>query len=64
VALGQNAAVGNYLSNYVIIATSNLKAFANRAAALAAITIPLGGVAGNTYLYFNSGTGAIEGVSL
>ena len=38
--------------------------YANRAAATTAITVPNGARAGNTYLYYNQATFAIEGVRL
>ena len=63
-AIGKNAGLNNGLSNMVIIASSNIKTFASRVAAQTLITIANGGVAGNTYLYYNSSNGAIEGVQL
>jgi hypothetical protein len=62
--LGSGAADGNGLSNQFIISNSNLPNYADRTAALAAITVGNGAVTGNTYLYFNDSNGAIEGVRL
>lgn len=64
VALGSNSGVGNSISNSFIINNSCLPSYVDRPAALAAITVPNGGVAGNTYLYYNQSNGSIEGVRL
>jgi hypothetical protein len=63
-AIGTNSGVGNTQANRFIISNSELPNFADRATALGAITVGLGAVAGNTYLYYNDATGAIEGVRL
>lgn len=52
---------GNTLSNVFIISNNVLQSFASHAAAATAFA---GGVAGNTYLYFNSATNQISGVRL
>lgn len=63
-AFGSLAGSQNGLSGMTIFSNSSLPSYANRAAALAAITIPNGAVTGNTYLYYNQATFAIEGVRL
>jgi hypothetical protein len=63
-AIGKNAGIGNALSGMTIISNSSLPSYTNRTAATTAITIGNGGVAGNTYLYYNQATFAIEGVRL
>ena len=64
ICLGAAAGIGNQLSSMTIFSNSSLPAYANRAAALVAITIPNGAVANNTYFYYNQTTFAIEGVRL
>jgi hypothetical protein len=54
----------NTQSNRFVISNDNLPSFVNHAAALAAITVPLGAVAGNTYLYHNQATDSIGAVRL
>ena len=63
-AIGTDAAIGNALSGMTIFSNASLPSYANRAAATTAITIAHGAVAGNTYLYYNQATFAIEGVRL
>ena len=63
-AFGYRAHKGGTLSGQTVFSNSSLKAYTNRAAAVAAITVPLGAVAGNTYLYYNQTTFAIEAVRL
>lgn len=64
VALGNQAGNGNSLSGTFIIANTSLPSFSSRAAAQAAITTANGASAGDTHLYYNSSTGAIEGIRL
>jgi hypothetical protein len=64
IALGTDVAKGNGLSGQFIISNSNLPSYVDRAAATAAITTGAGAVAGNTYMYYNQTTFAIEGVRL
>lgn len=56
--------VGNSLASQFVIANNNMPSYADRAAATTAITVLLGAVAGNTYLYYNQTTFAIEAVRL
>ena len=63
-AFGYQAHKGGTLSGQTVFANATLPTFANRAAATTAITVPNGAVAGNTYLYYNQTTFAIEGVRL
>jgi hypothetical protein len=63
-AFGYNVANGNAISGITIFSNSSMKSYANRAAAVAAITVPNGAVVGNIYLYYNETTFAIEGVRL
>lgn len=63
-AFGQTAGVGNALSGMTIFSNLSLPSFVNRAAATTAITVANGAVAGNTYLYYNQTTFAIEGIRL
>jgi hypothetical protein len=37
-----------------VVGSNSIPSYVNRATALLAITIPLGGVAGSTYFYFNT----------
>lgn len=64
ICLGPAAGIGNQLNSMTIFSNSSLPSYANRAAAVAAITIPNGAVANNTYLYYNQTTFAIEGIRL
>lgn len=64
VAIGVDAGIGNTLSSVTIISNAIMPSYLNRAAAVLAITVALGGVAGNTYLYYNQTTFAIEAVRL
>lgn len=63
-AFGFQAHKGGTLSGQTVFANATLPSFANRAAATTAITVANGAVAGNTYLYYNQTTFAIEGVRL
>ena len=63
-AFGFQAHKGGTLSGQTVFANATLPSYANRAAATTAITVALGAVAGNTYLYYNQTTFAIEGVRL
>ena len=56
--------VGNSLASKFVIANNHMPSYADRTAATTAITVLLGAVAGNTYLYYNQTTFAIEGVRL
>jgi hypothetical protein len=69
IVLGNQAGVNNGISGVVIIANTELKSFANYAAAtdplsLLSITIGNGAVAGNTYLYHDQATNSIGAVRL
>jgi hypothetical protein len=63
-AIGTNAGIGNALNGMTIFSNATLPSYANRAAAVAAITVALGASSGNTYLYYNATTFGIEGVRL
>jgi hypothetical protein len=63
-AFGYQANKGGTLSGQTVFSNTSLKSYLNRAVAVAAITVPLGAVAGNTYLYYNQTTFAIEAVRL
>lgn len=68
--IGENAGYneiadnGNSLASQFVIANTNMPSYADRTAATTAITVALGAIAGNTYLYYNEDTFAIEGVRL
>jgi hypothetical protein len=64
VSIGQLSGTANALSNSFIIGNSELPTYANHAAAVAAITVVLGGSAGSTYLYHNQATDSIGAVRL
>jgi len=64
VALGVDAGIGNTLSGKTIISNGSLPSYLDRATALLAITVALGAIAGNTYLYYNQTTFTIEAVRL
>jgi len=55
---------GNSINSQFVIANTNMPSYTDRTAATTAITVLLGAVAGNTYLYYNQTTFAIEGVRL
>tara|TARA_R110000868_G_scaffold38853_10_gene135575 strand:+ start:2652 stop:3902 length:1251 start_codon:yes stop_codon:yes gene_type:complete len=59
-----NTDIGNSLSSSFVISNIYIPEYANRAAAVAGITVVLGAVANNTYLYYNTTTFAIEAVRL
>jgi hypothetical protein len=63
-AFGFRAHKGGTLSGQTVFANITLPSYVDRAAATTAITIGNGAVAGNTYLYYNQTTFAIEGVRL
>lgn len=63
-AFGYNAGNSNALSGQTIFSNASLPSYVNRAAAVAAITVLLGGSAGSTYLYYNETTFGIEAVRL
>jgi hypothetical protein len=63
IALG-NKSISNAQSNRFIIDNDYLPTFADHAAAALAITVPLGAIAGNTYLYHNQATDSIGAVRL
>lgn len=62
--LGKDSGISNEKDNAVIINNNILPKYADRATAVAALTVPLGCVASNTYLYYNEATFAVEGVRL
>jgi hypothetical protein len=64
VGLGYQVGQGNLLPNMFIISNTNLPSYANFATASAAITVALGAVAGNTYLYYDLSTNSIGAVRL
>ena len=55
---------GNCLNSSFIVSNNNIPSYANAGAAIAAITVVAGGVAGNTYFYYNQATGSIDAVRL
>lgn len=63
-AFGYQAHKGGTLSGQTVFVNATLPSFVDRAAATTAITVANGAVAGNTYLYYNQTTFAIEGVRL
>ena len=63
-AFGYRAHKGGSLSGQTVFANATLPSYLNRTAAVAAITVPLGAVAGNTYLYYNETIFAIQGIRL
>jgi hypothetical protein len=63
-AFGYEAGVQNGINGVTIFSNSSLPSYADRAAALVAITIENGAASGNTYLYYNETTFTIEGVRL
>ena len=63
-AFGANAGQGNALNGQTIFSNASMPSYVNRAAAVAAITVLLGGSAGSTYLYYNETTFGIEAVRL
>lgn len=58
IIMGLGAGFGNTKSNVTIISNSSLPSFVDRAAAVASLAV--GAIAGNTYLYYNQTTFAIE----
>jgi hypothetical protein len=70
VFIGNNAGydstsgTGNTLTNQFVIANTSMPQYNDRTGAINSITVALGAVAGNTYLYYNQTTFAIEGVRL
>jgi len=63
-AFGTGAAQGNQLSGVTVFSNLTLPTYANHAAAVLAITVPLGATAGCTYLYHNQATNSIGAVRL
>jgi hypothetical protein len=63
-AFGTGAAQGNALSGVTVFSNLTLPTYANHAAALLAITVPLGATPGCTYLYHNQATDSIGAVRL
>jgi|688.fasta_scaffold04993_25 hypothetical protein len=63
-AFGKAAHKNGTLDGQTVFANVTLPSYANRSAATTAITVPNGAIAGNTYLYYNQTTFAIEGVRL
>jgi len=61
---GWNGTNKNGLNQSFIVANSDFPTYTSRANALLGITTALGGVTGNSYFYFNSGSGAVEAVRL
>lgn len=70
VFIGENAGydsgtgTGNTLGYQFVIANTSMPQYNDRTDAINSITVALGAVAGNTYLYYNQTTFAIEGVRL
>lgn len=70
VFIGRNAgyntvtAVGNTLASQFVIANASMPEYADITAAEASITVALGAVAGNTYLFYNTATKSIGAVRL
>lgn len=62
--LGHGAGIGNTLAGQFVINNSRLPSYADRTAAVTAITVLNGAIAGNTYLYFNETTFIVEAVRL
>jgi len=63
-AFGYEAGLNNTLSNQTIFSNTSLHSYADRVAAIAAITVLNGASAGSTYLYYNATTLAIEAIRL
>ena len=63
-AFGKAAHKAGTLDGQTVFANATLPSYLNRTVALAAITVPLGAVAGNTYLYYNETIFAIQGIRL
>lgn len=63
-AFGYQAHKGGSLSGQTVFANATVPSYLNRAAATTALTVINGAVAGNTYLYYNQTTFAIEAVRL
>ena len=63
-AFGKAAHKNGTLDGQTVFANVTLPSYANRSAATTAITVPNGAIAGNTYLYYNQTTFAIEGLRL
>jgi hypothetical protein len=62
--LGENSGVLNSKSNAIIVANEFMPNYADRASAAADLTVVNGCIVGNTYMYYNETTFAIEGVRL
>lgn len=63
-AFGTGAAQGNTLSGVTVFSNLTLPTYADHAAAVLAITVPLGATPGCTYLYHNQATNSIGAVRL
>ena len=63
-AFGTRAHKGGTLSGQTVFSNSSMPTFANHAAAVAAITVPLGASVDCTYLYHNQATNSIGAVRL
>jgi hypothetical protein len=63
-AFGVQANMGGSLSGQTVFANATIPSYLNYAAAALAITVPLGGVAGNTYLYHDQTNNALGTVRL
>jgi hypothetical protein len=63
-AFGNSAGVGNTLSGMTIFQNTSMPSYFNYAAAAAAITVGLGAIVGNTYLYYDQTTKSIGAVRL
>lgn len=63
-AFGYEAGLNNTLSNQTIFSNVSLPSYANRAAAVTAITVLNGASEGSTYLYYNATTFTIEAVRI
>tara|TARA_R110000868_G_scaffold81_4_gene802 strand:+ start:92 stop:724 length:633 start_codon:yes stop_codon:yes gene_type:complete len=62
--IGRDSGDGNTLSGMTIISNNSLPSYLDKEAAELAITIALGAISGNTYLYYNETTHSIGGVRL
>lgn len=63
-AFGTGAAQGNTLNGVTVFSNLTLPTYADHAAAVLAITVPLGATPGCTYLYHNQATNSIGAVRL
>jgi hypothetical protein len=63
-AFGYQAHKAGTLSGQTVFANATLPSYVDRTAATTAINVPNGAISGNTYLYYNQTTFAIEAVRL